>query len=452
MPPNTLVISARPPTHRSTSSTPVVVVPFGSLAQVPVPNMNAAASSGMVLGSVAGGAVGSTIAFAAARFSASVVAPVIDGWCPYAATKLIRDSGCLRCWPKSDQSVYGVSCPSFVLANNCRRRLLSGGTPASRARAMLIVARSRGRPSRLLRSVSVTNSSSSLPTWSDDPMTMLPAACSGVYGVAVLLLKYSGGVRKALSSGSELSVVARVAGSSSRRATVSSSIECPKRYTACANSAGMAGLISGWYTWNGLTAGCTLRANSSKTRCWYSISVTKRAAWKSRSPFQPSGVPVASFHSASAATPDGVVSAVSTPLTYSTSRSCSEWKIWWIVVSAMFSLTRPSPAQKWASSISSSYVPGGWWAKSAEATVSASGMSTTGGVAGLLSVSTGLGSALCAMSVRNGVSKCSASSGTGTGLTVSPSTRTSSAVLGRPSGPVVTYWGSPWSGPGMNLL
>src|SRR4051812_376931 len=153
---------------------------------------------------------------------------------------------------------------------------------------MLIVGRSRGRPSRLLRRVSVTNSSSSLPTWSDDPMTMLPAACSGVYGVAVLLLKYSGGFRNALSSGSELSVVTKVAGSSSRRATVSSSIECPNRYTACANSAGMAGLMSGWYTWNGLTAGCTLRANSSNTRCWYSISVTKRAAWKSRLPSQPS--------------------------------------------------------------------------------------------------------------------------------------------------------------------
>ncbi len=35
--------------------------------------------------------------------------------------------------------------------------------------------------------------------------------------------------------------------------------------------------------------------------------------------------------------------------------------------------------------------------------MSASGTGATGGVAGLLSVSTGLGSALCAMSVRNGV-------------------------------------------------
>src|SRR5215213_6556981 len=129
MPPNTLVISARPPTHRSTSCTPVVVTPFGSLVHSPVLNMNAAASAGMSAGLVAGGVVGSMIAFAAARLPASVVLLVIDGWCPYAATKLIRGSGCLRCWPKSDQSVYGVSCPSFVLANSCRRRLLSGGTP-----------------------------------------------------------------------------------------------------------------------------------------------------------------------------------------------------------------------------------------------------------------------------------------------------------------------------------
>src|SRR5918911_91422 len=34
-------------------------------------------------------------------------------------------------------------------------------------------------------------------------------------------------------------------------------------------------------------AGCTLRAHSSNTRCWYSISVTKRAAWNRRSPAQP---------------------------------------------------------------------------------------------------------------------------------------------------------------------
>ena len=40
---------------------------------------------------------------------------------------------------------------------------------------MLIVGRSSGRPSRLLRRVSVTNSSISLPVWSEEPMKTLPA-------------------------------------------------------------------------------------------------------------------------------------------------------------------------------------------------------------------------------------------------------------------------------------
>ncbi len=89
-------------------------------------------------------------------------------------------------------------------------------------------------------------------------------------------------------------------------------------------------------------AGCTLRPNSSKTACWYSISLTNRAAWNSRSPFQPSGVPVDERHSASAATPVAEVSACSTCWIWPTSRSCSEWNTWWMAVSAMFSLTRPS--------------------------------------------------------------------------------------------------------------
>ena len=46
--------------------------------------------------------------------------------------------------------------------------------------------------------------------------------------------------------------------------------------------------------------------------------------------------------------------------TSSTRRSCSWWKTWWIVESAMFSLHRPSPQVKWSLSISSSYVPGAW--------------------------------------------------------------------------------------------
>ena len=35
---------------------------------------------------------------------------------------------------------------------------------------------------------------------------------------------------------------------------------------------------------NASTFGCTLRANSSNTRCWYCISVAKLAAWNRRSP------------------------------------------------------------------------------------------------------------------------------------------------------------------------
>ena len=34
------------------------------------------------------------------------------------------------------------------------------------------------------------------------------------------------------------------------------------------------------------TSGWILRANSSNTRCWYCISVVKRAAWNRRSPSQ----------------------------------------------------------------------------------------------------------------------------------------------------------------------
>ena len=41
-----------------------------------------------------------------------------------------------------------------------------------------------------------------------------------------------------------------------------------------------------------------------------------------------------------------------------TRRLCSEWKTWWTAVRPMFSLTRPSPATKCGSSISSSYVAG----------------------------------------------------------------------------------------------
>ena len=208
---------------------------------------------------------------------------------------MTSDCGCFRCWPKSDQLVYGASEASLVLALISRRTSFSGGMPSLRARAMLIAGRSSGRPSRLLRSVSVTNSSISLPVWSDEPITIgadrLPRRVRRAIRVPGSRVdrrvsKNSGGFRNAVSSGSELSfsVVEPSALWMLVRATVSSSIEWPKRYTAWANSASIAGFTSVAYTWNGRIAGTTLRANSSNTRCWYSISVTNRAAWNRRPP------------------------------------------------------------------------------------------------------------------------------------------------------------------------
>src|SRR3954454_4710084 len=98
-----------------------------------------------------------------------------------------------------------------------------------------------------------------------------------------------------------------------------------------------------------------------------------------------------------------------------TNRLCSEWKTWGIVVSAMFSLQRPSPQAACALSSSLSYVPAACSKKLVWPVVSVSATGGTGGVAGLLSVSWGDGSALCAMSVRNGASKWTTFGGTGTG-------------------------------------
>src|SRR4029079_19346792 len=58
--------------------------------------------------------------------------------------------------------------------------------------------------------------------------------------------------------------------------------------------------------------GATLRANSPNTRCWYSISLTKRAAWKIRSPFQESGPAPAPSRSCQAVWRVETVVAVST--------------------------------------------------------------------------------------------------------------------------------------------
>ncbi|MNG95547.1 hypothetical protein D3C79_545870 [compost metagenome] len=143
--------------------------------------------------------------------------------------------------------------------------------------------------------------------------------------------------------------------SMSKRSTVSVSIEWPKRYTVWANSATIEASRSTSYTWVGAknrsTRGCTVRANSSNTRCWYCISVPNLAAWNSRSPFH-TRAPISagvtgkaltglSSHSLrKARSPES--STVS--MVCATSRLCSEWKIACTAVRPMFSLTRPSPA------------------------------------------------------------------------------------------------------------
>ncbi len=120
--------------------------------------------------------------------------------------------------------MYGASWPSWVVSKSWRRNTLSVGTPSERARAMLSVARSSGRPSRLLRSVSTMNSSISLPGWSDIPIRMPPAAFSEVSVAPLASRLNSGGLRKPSSSGREYCRPAL-----SLRAMVSVSIEWPKR-------------------------------------------------------------------------------------------------------------------------------------------------------------------------------------------------------------------------------
>src|SRR5262245_16706416 len=52
--------------------------------------------------------------------------------------------------------------------------------PSLRPRAILIAGRSSGRPTRVLRTDEVTNSSSSLPTCFERPLMRLPAASAAV--------------------------------------------------------------------------------------------------------------------------------------------------------------------------------------------------------------------------------------------------------------------------------
>ncbi|MCY1284044.1 hypothetical protein D9M70_329370 [compost metagenome] len=216
----------------------------------------------------------------------------------------------------------------------------------SRPRAILIAARSSGRPSRLLRSAPVTNSSISLPSWRVVPRTMAPAACSGV---SVPFWSNSSGLRNASIRPISLETKFGL-----RRSMVSSSIEWPRRYTAWANSATMAGsmvLSKPLGARKTSTAGWILRANSSNTRCWYCISVPNLAAWNSRSPFHTrvdrsagSWATSTASHWLRKAMSPVWAAAMTTALVCSTRRLCSAWNTWCTAVRPMFSLTRPSPA------------------------------------------------------------------------------------------------------------
>ena len=66
----------------------------------------------------------------------------------------------------------------MVFSKISRRASFSEGMPVSRARVMFSAARSSGRPTRLLRSAEVVNSSISLPVWRDMPRRMAPAAAA----------------------------------------------------------------------------------------------------------------------------------------------------------------------------------------------------------------------------------------------------------------------------------
>ena len=187
--------------------------------------------------------------------------------------KLMMDTGFLRCGAMSDQLVNGANWVSPLLAKKAARASLKLGIPVSRARAMLSVGKSNGKPTRLLRSASVTNSSISLPVWRDKPRMMAPVAASTLTCTPPNTSNASG-FRKAAIKPCGSAFMSKPI-----RSTDSFNMEWPKRYTTWANSATMEGSMSGEFeNTNGLMAGCTARANSSNTMCWYCISVTKRPA------------------------------------------------------------------------------------------------------------------------------------------------------------------------------
>ena len=343
-------------------------MPSASFAQAPVLNMKSAASAGGRVGRAAGRR-------SPARRRAWPTVSASSASLTVGSDRRVRAVG----GDVVDQRLGVLQVLAEVRPVGVRRQLgvvglgvdlrgarsLSGGTPASRARAMLIVGRSSGRPSRLLRRVSVTNSSSSLPTWSDEPMTMRAGGLLGrvlrrVSGRVWPLLKYSGGLRNAVSSGSELScfvpfgvdVLARDVvvehrvpeavdgvrelGRDGRVDVRGVDVERPDRRLHLARELLEDEVL---VLHLGDEAGGLEQA--------LAVAVARRRVRPPSASARHCGE--------RSATPSADVSRRrGVCLMSSTSRSCSEWKIWWIVVSAMFSLTRPSPAAKCVSSSSSS--------------------------------------------------------------------------------------------------
>ncbi|MNI02684.1 hypothetical protein D3C73_555700 [compost metagenome] len=124
--------------------------------------------------------------------------------------------------------------------------MFSDGIPVSRPRARLIAARSSGRPSRLLRSASVTNSSISLPTWRVMPRMIAPAATSASWSMLAKASGFKNAWIRPIGAGSPSSLTKTCWNCGSSTSICSVSIECPKRYTTCANSATIEGSISVW--------------------------------------------------------------------------------------------------------------------------------------------------------------------------------------------------------------
>ncbi|MNX70978.1 hypothetical protein BSF40_50270 [Pseudomonas sp. ACN5] len=168
-----------------------------------------------------------TRAAATARISAivSTSAAVNAPWVPKAAMKLTSDSGCFRWSARSAQLMYGLSWLSPVDAYISRRASFKVGMPVSRPRARFRAGKSSGRPSRLLRKASVTNSSISLPTWRVTPRMIAPAASSAV---APLPANASGLRKAAIRPSCESGLFGSVSSglnAGSKRSTVSVNIE-----------------------------------------------------------------------------------------------------------------------------------------------------------------------------------------------------------------------------------